>query len=140
MRMKGISKITAIRILVSLLILVIIFHITVLFQIVPYNIVWGGRLKSVEEMYAFETVSIFINILLVGLLVWKSRLIRKGTSNKVLNAILWILLVLFALNTVGNLLAETILEKIVFTPLTLLFSILIWIIMRKENGRDITKD
>ena len=130
----------AIKIMVSFLIVVVLFHFFIMLQIVPYNIVWGGRLKSVEEMYAFETVSIFINILLVGLLLWKGKLIRKGTSNKVLNAILWILLVLFALNTVGNLLAETILEKLVFTPLTLLFSILIWIIVRKEKGRNITKD
>lgn len=138
--MKGISKMAAIKIMVSFLIVVVLFHFFIMLQIVPYNIVWGGRLKSVEEMYAFETVSIFINILLVGLLLWKGKLIRKGTSNKVLNAILWILLVLFALNTVGNLLAETILEKLVFTPLTLLFSILIWIIVRKEKGRNITKD
>ena len=38
-----------------------------------------------------------------------------------------------AANTVGNLMAETWFEKLVFTPLTLLSSILIWIIVRKDK-------
>jgi hypothetical protein len=39
----------------------------------------------------------------------------------------------FALNSVGNLLAKSLFEKAVFTPLTLISAILIWIILRKDK-------
>jgi len=59
----------AIKLLIGLLSLVIVFHILVLLQIIPYNIAWGGRLKTVQEMYVFEIVSIALNLFLIWCLV-----------------------------------------------------------------------
>ena len=44
--------------LVLILSVLLVFHFLILLKIVPYNIIWGGRLKSNKEMYRFETVSI----------------------------------------------------------------------------------
>lgn len=133
----GVDKITkrqALKIMMALLTLVIIFHILIITQLISYNIVWAGKLKTVDEMYVFEAVSLSINIFLMGLLFLKGKHIRKGTSNKVLNAILWLFVILFALNTIGNLFAETLFEKLVFTPLTFLSALLIGIIVKKEKN------
>lgn len=131
--MKKISKELALKLLLGLFVMVIIFHLLILFQVIPYTIVWAGKLKTVDEMYAFEAASISINIFLVAVLILKGNYVKHRISEKILNVILWIFMGLFALNTIGNLLAESLFEKVVFTPLTLLSSVLIWIVVRKEK-------
>lgn len=50
---------------IIIMILTIIFHILILTGVVPYEITWGGRLKSYEDMLRFETVSILVNITVI---------------------------------------------------------------------------
>ena len=131
--MNETAKWKALKIMIPLLTLVVIFHFAIIARLIPYQIVWAGKLKSVDEMYAFEAASIAINIFIIALLFLKAKHIKRNTSNKILDALLWLFVILFAANTVGNLMAETWFEKLVFTPLTLLSSILIWIIVRKDK-------
>ena len=109
--------------------LVTVFHALILLRVIPYEITWGGNLKTVEEMYVFETLSILINLFFVFILLQKGEYIRYVMGRKTVNIILWIFFVLFTLNTIGNLFAETNFEKY-FTLLTLLSSVLIWLIQR----------
>ena len=109
--------------------LVTVFHLLILVRLIPYEITWGGNLKTVEEMYVFETLSILINLFFVFILLQKGEYIRYVMGRKTVNIILWIFFVLFTLNTIGNLFAETNFEKY-FTLLTLLSSVLIWLIQR----------
>lgn len=46
------------EIMIPLLMLEIIFHFVILTRLIPYQIVWAGKLKSLDEMYAFEAASI----------------------------------------------------------------------------------
>ena len=109
--------------------LVTVFHLLILVRLIPYEITWGGKLKTVEEMYVFETLSILINSFFVFILLQKGEYIRYVMGRKTVNMILWIFFVLFTLNTIGNLFAETNFEKY-FTLLTLLSSLLIWLTQR----------
>lgn len=127
------SKI-AIKIMLGLLALVMLFHLTILLKIIPYEITWGGRLKNDTDMYVFETVSLIINIFLVFILFIKGNYMKAYLSMKAVNVILWIFMVLFGLNTIGNILAETNFEKF-FAILTLSSAILIWITLRKDKNR-----
>ena len=43
----------AIKILLSMLTAVLLFHLCIVTGIIPYDITWGGRLKSDQEMYVF---------------------------------------------------------------------------------------
>ena len=122
----------AIKIMLGLLLLVILFHLCIVVKIIPYDITWGGRLKNDSEMYVFESISIFINLFLFVTLLIKGKYLRELIPIKIVNIILWIFIVIFGLNTIGNILAETILEKF-FTILTLAFAVLIWIILRKDK-------
>jgi hypothetical protein len=131
--MKIISKNRAIKFSVALLSLVIIFHLTILTQLIPYTIVWAGKLKTVDEMYVFEAISISINLFLIITLLLKGNYIKRGFTDKILNIILWIFLALFILNSFGNLFAESAFEKIVFTPLTILIALLMWQVVRREK-------
>lgn len=111
---------------------VTLFHLSILLKIVPYEITWGGRLQSDAEMYVFETFSIVINLLLGLVLLIKGAYTKPIIPLKVVNVTLWVFLVLFALNTAGNIVAKTNFEKS-FTVVTLASAVLIWIILRAKK-------
>jgi hypothetical protein len=111
---------TAIKTMLFLLVAVVLFHLSIVLKIVPYEITWGGRLKNDSEMYVFESISILINLLLITILLIKGQYLRELVSMKIVDIALWIFFVLFGLNTVGNIFSETNFEKY-FTILTLGF-------------------
>lgn len=88
-----------------------IFHALVLFQIIPYNIVWGGRVKAISEMYILEGVALIIMLFIGAVLSMKNRLLKPIFTAKTIKRILLVFAIFFMLNTIGNLLAETIIEK-----------------------------
>jgi hypothetical protein len=124
----------AIKMMLWLLVAVILFHLCIVLKFIPYEITWGGRLKNDTEMYVFESLSILINLLLCFILLIKGNYLNEIIPMKIVNVALWIFLVLFGLNTVGNILAKTNFEKF-FTLLTLVSAILIWIVLRKDKKR-----
>jgi hypothetical protein len=121
------NKLTYINILIGISVLITIFHLLILVRVIPYEITWGGRLKTVEEMYVFETLSILINSFFIFLLLQKGEYVRFFLGKKTVTIILWVFFTIFILNTIGNVFAETNFEKY-FAILTLINSILIWII------------
>jgi hypothetical protein len=122
----------AIKIMLGLVVAITIFHMTILLKIVPYEITWGGRLKNDSEMYVFESISLAINFLLGLVLLIKGEYVKQILPLKIVNIVLWTFLVLFIINTLGNMVAQTNFEKY-FAIITLAFSILIWIILNKSN-------
>lgn len=118
----------AIRLLIGILSLVIIFHFLILVKIIPFNIAWGGRLKSEQEMYVFESISVALNLFLIWIILLKA----KNVKRKIINIILWIFLGIFSLNTIGNLFAKTTFEKF-FSILTFIFALLILRILMKKK-------
>lgn len=122
--MKKIPFQLAIKILLLLQVPVLAFHVLVITGCIPYNIVWGGILKSADEMYRFETVSICVNLFMATIIGIKAQYLKLRLPPRAINAILWVFTVLFGLNTIGNLLAKATLETAVFTPLTLISAVL----------------
>ena len=125
--MEVIKKINirfAATLMLVLLSCIVVFHLFVLSGAIPYNVVWGGRLESASQMYMFEVVSITINLMVITIIGIKAGYIKPFISKRALTFLLWALAMLFALNTVGNLFATTILETILFTPLTLISAVL----------------
>ena len=119
----------AIGIMLGLQVAIIFFHALILVKIVPYKIAWGGRLKSDSQMYIFEFVSILINLFLSWILLIKANILTDVLAQKAVDITLWIFLLLFIANTIGNLLAKTLIEKY-FSLLTLILAILIFLILR----------
>ncbi|HCD52132.1 MAG TPA: hypothetical protein DEQ34_06785 [Balneolaceae bacterium] len=120
------------NLLVSLL---IIFHLSILTGLIPYDIVWGGRLKNDAQMYSFESFSILMNAYFLMILLMKNGTVKRRLPLGLINGSLWMFLVLFAVNTIGNLLAETLFEKF-FALLTILFTINIWILLKKDPSEN----
>lgn len=125
----------AVNAMILLLSSVLLFHILVLVQLLPYSMVWGGKLQNVAEMRKYEAVSIMVIGFIIFIVASKGGYLKNVLKLVMVDVILWILIVFFALNTVGNLLSETTTETIVFTPLTLLSVILCFRLVREGKGR-----
>ncbi|RAK69441.1 hypothetical protein [Hymenobacter edaphi] len=114
----------AARALLLIIALTLVFHGLVIGGVVPFQIVWGGRLTGRDELLAFEAVSVGLNLLMLAAVAAWAGLLRVQVPAGLLRAVLWLMVALFALNTVGNLLSTNQFEKLVFTPLTLLLALL----------------
>lgn len=128
------KKQQVINFIIALLSLVLLFHFSILTQLIPFKIVWGGKLNSQKQMIGFETISIIVNLFIVLIVCLKGQHIRNSISEKVINAFLWVFFIIFSLNTFGNMFAESFVEKIVFTPLTLLLAICFWLILKDKKN------
>jgi len=120
-----------IKLTIFLISLVTAFHLCLIVKLIPYDIAFGGRLKTDIEMYTFETISIFINLFLISILLIKGNYLKFQLNDKLINIVLWIFFFIFILNTIGNLLAKTSFEK-AFSVLTLILAILIWNILKNK--------
>ena len=102
---------------------VICFHMLIVTGVIPYTIVWGGRLTNSAEMLQFETVSITINLLIMLTVAVRSRYIPQVIPQKVVTVLLWFFAVMLVGNTVANVFSVTTFEKVVFTPMTFLLAV-----------------
>ena len=110
--------------LTSLLALVVVFHILVIVGIIPYQIVWGGRIHDRTQLIPFEVLSILINIFLLLLVLIKAGFIPLKINASVLRIFIWFMAILFLFNTLGNLFSKNDFEKWIFTPLCLILAVL----------------
>ncbi len=123
---KFISVKLAGNIVIVLMVLMIILHMLIMLRIVPYDIVWGGQIKNDAslmklEIFALVTLFIFLAIILV-----KVDYLKFTKFKKITNIAVWIMFVYFLLNTVLNLASGVTLEKLIFTPITIILFVLIF--------------
>ena len=109
--------------LLGLLSLVLLVHFIIVLKLIPYNLVWGGRLKNDKEMYRFQISSILINSLFVFVILVQANFILIDVPKKIITYALWFMTGLFLVNTLGNILSKNKLEQRLFTPITLLLAI-----------------
>lgn len=114
----------AISLFLILLSLVLIFHFLVILKIIPYNIVWAGKIENDAKMNLFESISILINFILLTAILLKGNILRLKINRIIIQVILYLFVVIFALNTVGNLFAKMSLETYIFAPLTFISAFL----------------
>jgi len=122
--LKYISKPFAVYGLLVILSLMVVFHTLSLVGVIPYEMVWGGRLYSYSEMLRFEAVSITLNLVMIAVVAIYAGILKLNIPADILKIALWAMFTLFLMNTVGNFFSINFFEKIVFTPLTFILSFL----------------
>ncbi|MDO6439563.1 hypothetical protein [Cyclobacterium sp. 1_MG-2023] len=127
------SKKIAIKIMFGLLGAVLIYHFLIFFEFIPYDKVWAGRLKSVEEMKTFETFSILVNVFMITVMIIKYQNLQNQNPNRIIDILIWVFALFFSLNTFGNLFSQNILELIFGTLFTLIAAILCVLIAKKKK-------
>ena len=123
---KLISVKLAGNISIVLMVLLIIFHILIMIGIVPYDIVWGGQIKDDVSLMKFEIFGIATSFLFLVIVLVKVDYLKFTKFRKIIKIAVWIMFVFFLLNTVGNLASGVTLEKLIFTPVTIILSVLIF--------------
>ncbi|GAB2995553.1 hypothetical protein GCM10027284_12790 [Cyclobacterium sediminis] len=112
---------------------VLIYHFLIFFEFIPYDKVWAGRLKSVEEMKTFETFSILVNVFMITVMIIKYQNLQNQKPNRIIDILIWVFALFFSLNTFGNLFSQNILELIFGTLFTLIAAILCVLIAKKKK-------
>lgn len=101
---------------------IVVFHVLVIIGVVPSDIVWGGKLKDTSQMLVFESLSVFINTVMLAVVASHAGFVKWRIPRKLVRFALWAMFIIFLLNSIGNLLSENETEKMVFTPLTILLA------------------
>jgi hypothetical protein len=122
---KWITAKLAGKTLLLLLILLSVFHLLVVFSIIPSSIVWGGQTgNSTSNLVVLELVSLLITLVFILIIALKSGYLKINKFTKSINIGVWVIGVFFLLNTIGNIASAVIIENLVFGPLTLIMAIL----------------
>lgn len=104
------------------------------FDLTLPDFLWGGMMKTREQLLVFEIISLSVASLCIIIMLIVSGRIRAPRLQKAARILVWVLFVLFLLNTFGNLMAVTYLEKS-FALLTLLLSLLMLRLARGREGQ-----
>ncbi len=75
-------------------------------------------------MLTFESVSVSLNLLIVLVIAGHAGYLPVSFNKNITRILIWLMTGLFLLNTIGNLMAVNPIEKFIFTPLTLLLTLL----------------
>ncbi|MDX5346669.1 MAG: hypothetical protein LPJ89_11350 [Hymenobacteraceae bacterium] len=110
--------------LIIILTLFCVLHILILLQVIPFEMVWGGRLTDVNQMRVFETVSLAVNMGMLAVVCIQAGYLQVRVSPVLVRVVLWLMFGIFLLNTIGNLLSDNSFERYAFTPFTLLMAVL----------------
>jgi hypothetical protein len=129
------------KILIFIFSLILLFHLSIITGLIDYSIVWGGRLKSKSEMYSFELTSILLNLFFLMIVLVDSKAIKLKTNSKYIRISYWLMFILFFFNTLGNLFTKSSLETKIFTPVTIVLTILCLalIILKRKEKNEIPK-
>lgn len=125
------QKITAIRILLGIHLIMMIWQFLVLAKIIPYHIFLVGKINVNKELVPFMTISILISATLIAGLIVKLANIKHQFLNEIVNGTLWVFVVLFALNSIKNISSGDWLVMSLGTALTIISSFLCWKIVKE---------
>ena len=109
------------RISLSLYLILIVFHLMFFLHIIPVEIIWGGRFSSYEEAFSFELIALVVQVLAAVMTAVMMGYLGSKGIRRLARVFMWVLFVLFSLNTLGNLLAITLFEKF-FAVVTLVLA------------------
>ena len=101
-----------------ILALVVVFHVLVITGVIPFEVVWGGRLGSQSQMIVFESVSLFLNLIMFVAVAIQAGRLKVKINRTITTLVLWLMTFLFLVNTLGNIFSANQVERIIFTPLT----------------------
>ena len=101
-----------------------VFHVLVVVGVIPFAIVWGGRLRNHSQMLAFEAVSLTITLLMLAVVAVRAGYVKIKVPPRVMAIFFSLMFLVFLANTAGNMVSKNRLEKRLFTPLTLVLALL----------------
>lgn len=120
------------NLLLLLLSLLGIMHILLLIGVIPQGVVWGGQLKNQEDLFQMESISLVVTFFFALIVFFKIKSLRNGKKSKILSILLYIIAIFFLINTFTNLFSPVLLERLIFTPVSITMAVLSFILGREK--------
>lgn len=122
---KIISAQLAGNIMLAILSLLTLFHVLVLLNVAPSDIVWAGQAgDSSGDMILMELFALFVTLLFMVIIAVRIGYFWKTPPRIITRIGMWVIFAFFVLNTVGNLASAVTVENLVFAPMTIILAIL----------------
>lgn len=122
--MKNLIKLElAKKILLSLLGLLIFFHLFVIVGVIPGTIVWGNAIPT-ESILPMEMIAIVLTVSFMLMIMIKMRYLSEGRKSNFANFALWAIAIFLLANAIFNLISKVGIENYIFAPLALILSLL----------------
>ena len=102
--------------------LLLVFHVLVLFKVIPANIMWGGQATS-ANLTTLEIIALIVTLFFGFIIAAKTGYVNVGKFAVVVNIFVWIIFLFLVLNTLGNLASGVAVEKLIFAPITLILAL-----------------
>lgn len=119
MTLQALPTKTAARVLLGIGAAALALHVGVLAQLVPPHVVWGGRAAGSPSIVLLESIALALTAAFMAVVAMRVGVLRQRISTSTIARVFKGLTAFFVLNTVGNLLALSLLESCLFAPLTL---------------------
>ncbi len=104
--------------------MLVIFHCLVLLRVIPFDYLWGGKLPGISQTLFLETISVVVTLIMMAVVAIYGGLIRSKLHPEIIRFAIWAIVGFFLLNAIGTFNSENRIEKNVFTPVTLVLSML----------------
>lgn len=118
---KIISAQLAGTILLVFMFLLTIFHLLIIFNVIPADIFWGGQIKDTStNVLLMELIALVVT--LVFILIIAVKISKSAKYRKLVNSGVWVIFIYLILNTLANLASGHFIEKAVIAPITLIMS------------------
>jgi len=111
---------------VTIIVLLIIFHVLLLLGVVPSDIVWGGKVADEAIIIKLEIFSLVTSFIFLGIVLLRINQDKLLKFKKSINYAVIVICAYFVFNIAGNLASEVTLEKLIFTPITVILSLLLF--------------
>jgi len=123
----------AIKSILFITTVILFFHAMVIMEVIPYKYVWGGRLKSVEQMYIFQGYSVFWNVLILIVVLIRGEYIQPHMPISTTKGFSWIFFAILIINTIVNLADLDSLQSKICPAITFILAILFLRVAIKEK-------
>jgi len=114
------------KIIITIIVLLIIFHILVLLGVVPSNIVWGGQIVDNATLMKHEILRLIGSFIFLAIILEKLNQHKITKFKKLSNITFWFIYVYFIITSIAKLASAVTLEKMIFIPITVILSILLF--------------
>lgn len=103
-----------------------VFHVLVIVGIVPSGFVWGGRIADpTDDRVALEAASLVVTMIFALIVAARAGYVRVPSLGKVVHVGIWFVFAYFTLNIIGNIVSSSSIEKLIFTPVSLVLAFLV---------------
>jgi hypothetical protein len=103
--------------------LLAMFHILVLFRVLPADIVWGGAIQnSTTSLLPLEMISLLVTLLFALIIAAKAGYIKAIRFQRAVNIGAWVMFAFLLLSMLGNFASGVRFENLIFAPIAVVLA------------------